>query len=202
MPSSPRQTGVDFRCQAVCGHMPSLSWRHPTMAPTLGLVPRTDPFWARLLHRCYNVRPMTVRISPLGSWSRSGCPIWASCKRSARPLSGNPARPLSGNPARPLSGNPARPLSGNTPACERLERLVERAERGPAEAAEAAECVVWWCRTPASTKADSYSCLISRRTPPYRRVLLMIASKTSPYTCRGVRRDECVTRASLSGGAA
>eukprot|EP00976_Prorocentrum_cordatum_P112240 1195500-Prorocentrum_minimum.AAC.21 len=37
-----------------------------------GLVPRTYPYWARLLHRC-TVRPMTVRVSLLVPKRAKGC---------------------------------------------------------------------------------------------------------------------------------
>eukprot|EP00959_Pyramimonas_sp_CCMP1952_P382672 8018648-Pyramimonas_sp.AAC.1 len=38
---------------------------------TLGLVPRTYPYWARLRHRC-TVRPMTVRVTAGGVFAAAG----------------------------------------------------------------------------------------------------------------------------------
>eukprot|EP00959_Pyramimonas_sp_CCMP1952_P308268 6451456-Pyramimonas_sp.AAC.1 len=43
-----------------------------------GMVPRTYPYWARLLHWC-TVRPTTVRLSLLGSYGHIGPGV--RCKR-------------------------------------------------------------------------------------------------------------------------
>mmetsp|Transcript_34276 Transcript_34276/g.74976 ORF Transcript_34276/g.74976 Transcript_34276/m.74976 type:complete len:263 (+) Transcript_34276:1205-1993(+) len=81
---------------------------------------------------------------------------------------------------------------GEEPGAERSEP-VERCGAG---------CAGWpapavaWCSTPASISAPSYACLIMRSTPPYSRVLLMIASKMSPYTgnlCSAVSAAPCTS---------